>query len=543
MNGLRSAGFRPARLFALASLCLIAAALPAQMLHDEDDYGCSDQSSSGKYFLYAGGRRIGAAFAAISLPGDGIVFTHVSRGKTILERGYFDLRASRPLAVPAGVGEPADSGPFISGRARFLPRDEEALYGYIGVDGAWAVQPRFLAADDFDSGFAAVQDENGLWGVIDVSGDYAYPPRLKDKPPVAGGIALAEEKGKKYAFDLRRKRRSARFPVLGFEALPPAAAKAIGRASVLLVRASPGRPGGSLGSLYLPDGTPFADCLGPKGAKYRGYEYKLGDEVLTLSSARVRGKGGLDRSYDLVAFDYHGSMVFRCADDRVPAYRYEVFPDGYARRESYASLAGELGTVRASLLRPDGSTLIEGMFNSILDKRGDLIVAGFGNSFRGAFGLFDVRRRAFVIPPNKRSIAQQPGASLWLVEEFDGSCSLFDQARMETAARALPKYVIRISGDAVYAKQPSESDLALAPFPKLEFAVGKAGATARSGPDPRSKAVASLAAGRRGYVVAIDAAVSGGEGGQGFWMKARVEGSPLPYCWVFSRDIDFTIVA
>jgi hypothetical protein len=78
----------------------------------------------------------------------------------------------------SGIGAVMQAGPFVSGRARLLPADREALFGYIGVDGSWAIKPRFVHATDFHLGYAAAHEPGGKWGIIDVNGKWILAPTL-----------------------------------------------------------------------------------------------------------------------------------------------------------------------------------------------------------------------------------------------------------------------------------------------------------------------------------------------------------------------------
>jgi hypothetical protein len=66
--------------------------------------------------------------------------------------------------------------------------DATGKYGYLGIDGKWAIPPRFERADDFSEGFAPVQS-GGKWGYIWHTGEFAIEPGFDSAGRFHNGIA------------------------------------------------------------------------------------------------------------------------------------------------------------------------------------------------------------------------------------------------------------------------------------------------------------------------------------------------------------------
>jgi len=62
------------------------------------------------------------------------------------------------------------------------PWPHDGKWGYVTRDGEWAIEPRWIQAEPFSEGRAAVDggmERGGLWGIIDRNGDYVLEPFLK----------------------------------------------------------------------------------------------------------------------------------------------------------------------------------------------------------------------------------------------------------------------------------------------------------------------------------------------------------------------------
>ena len=74
-----------------------------------------------------------------------------------------------------------------------LPRD--GRWGYVTRDGEWAIEPRWIQAEPFSEGRAAVDggvEHGGLWGVIDRDGNYVLEPVLRPDRCSGSGEGLCE---------------------------------------------------------------------------------------------------------------------------------------------------------------------------------------------------------------------------------------------------------------------------------------------------------------------------------------------------------------
>ena len=95
---------------------------------------------------------------------------------------------AEPVAAaspPCGV-EVVDDGPPL------YPMPQDGKWGYVTRDGEWAIEPRWIQAEPFSEGRAAVS-KDGLWGIIDRQGEYVLGPVLRS--PIIGSPLLPFSQG------------------------------------------------------------------------------------------------------------------------------------------------------------------------------------------------------------------------------------------------------------------------------------------------------------------------------------------------------------
>ncbi len=103
-------------------------------------------------------------------------------------------------AAPCGM-DVVDEGPPL------YPMLNNGAWGYVTRDGEWAIEPRWLHAEPFSEGRAAV-NKDGMWGVIDREGKYVLAPVLRSSThgsplqPFSQGCATAnvQKDGNPHAF-------------------------------------------------------------------------------------------------------------------------------------------------------------------------------------------------------------------------------------------------------------------------------------------------------------------------------------------------------
>ena len=98
---------------------------------------------------------------------------------------------AEPVAAtspPCGV-EVVDDGPPL------YPMPQDGKWGYVTRDGEWAIEPRWIQAEPFSEGRAAVSKDGpyGLWGIIDRQGEYVLGPVLRS--PIIGSPLLPFSQG------------------------------------------------------------------------------------------------------------------------------------------------------------------------------------------------------------------------------------------------------------------------------------------------------------------------------------------------------------
>lgn len=68
--------------------------------------------------------------------------------------------------------------------------ERDDLHGWLGLDGTWAIAPRFCDGGDFVGGLAPAQDDAGRWGYIDPSGAWVLPPQFGQAGEFVDGLAI-----------------------------------------------------------------------------------------------------------------------------------------------------------------------------------------------------------------------------------------------------------------------------------------------------------------------------------------------------------------
>ena len=107
---------------------------------------------------------------------------------------YQGLGQNNILTTPktAKLKKPTKSG--------LIPVSVHGLYGYVTLEGAWAVPPRFEAANPFANDGGAWVRYQGKYGRINATGEWLVQPNFDDLEALAAnGLAKAKSNGK-YGF-------------------------------------------------------------------------------------------------------------------------------------------------------------------------------------------------------------------------------------------------------------------------------------------------------------------------------------------------------
>ena len=84
-------------------------------------------------------------------------------------------------------------GPFESGRAP--AKEVGGKWGYLDVDGKWAIPAKFERAGIFRGGLAAVKEVGGKWGYIKPDGSWGMEPKFSRARAFSDGLAAVSEQG------------------------------------------------------------------------------------------------------------------------------------------------------------------------------------------------------------------------------------------------------------------------------------------------------------------------------------------------------------
>lgn len=102
----------------------------------------------------------------------------------------------------------ASALPFSEGLAAVREKGENGQWGYVDRDFEWRVKPRFVAADSFSSGFAAVvAPANGRVGYVGHDGEFVVPAKYLEGFEFIGDYAPVRDEHGWYLID-RAGRRS-----------------------------------------------------------------------------------------------------------------------------------------------------------------------------------------------------------------------------------------------------------------------------------------------------------------------------------------------
>lgn len=545
---------QPAMLALLLSMVSpLAGAMDIGSLEPHSYYGGSFR------FCPSNGSALLGYYNFLSLSPEGIVFARVNHGDGgdgSPSYRYLSAATGNELAFPALAGsEVIKAGPFRSGRARVLLHDAEALYGYLDTAGKWAIPPRFLDADDFVDGYASVIDIDGKVLVIDATGKVALrleKERLKD---LCGGFALLESPEGSYAFDLKAGKKSGPELLHGFQRIPDSIRDRVGGAKfAFFVEQTKGVFYESMSSLVLPDGRSLAEAFGIKGSPFASASCELRGEYIRFSPAF----SGRD-TYG--ALPYRGNLVPMPAELAQADETPEFLPGGYwalrSRARSYLRhrddegyderMAGKTPGSTTSLYAADGKLLGKDLFSYVQESDGSLVHVLFGNysgnSVSGnsgcLHGLFDVKTMKFAVEPKKAAIAKVEGTSRWILRDFDGSCSLYDQAKGAVLGAKLPDMALRMEGSVVFADYESGSH---SPFDGLMAWVSTDKVNLRTGPSSTAAVLDVLDAGTFIRVMEISPALKTVGPYTGFWAKIACvddHGQKTQEGWILSPFIEY----
>jgi hypothetical protein len=112
-----------------------------------------------------------------------------------LQEKVVELQAG--LKAQDGTGEAQDIlaavGPYESGLAP--AKNAGGKWGYLDVDGKWAIAAKFERAGVFKCGLAAVKEVGGKWGYVKPDGSWGLEPKFSRVRAFSDGLAAVSEKG------------------------------------------------------------------------------------------------------------------------------------------------------------------------------------------------------------------------------------------------------------------------------------------------------------------------------------------------------------
>lgn len=213
---------------------LVSAGVYSDMIRlSDDDLFAACPVGSAKYGLICGDGRTLTDFVydSLSFDGETVLFAQGGLYGAMDAQGNVKIEPRYTRLIPMGEGmflalrsDPLDDspdtlyavaedgsehtagirlayGPFSAGQGLSVAVAQGGLYGYLGADGQWAIEPQFIWADAMRLGRARVRTESGM-GLIGLDGAWLIEPEegrlitsdTDESAPVLrvdeGGIAL-----------------------------------------------------------------------------------------------------------------------------------------------------------------------------------------------------------------------------------------------------------------------------------------------------------------------------------------------------------------
>ena len=213
---------------------LVSAGVYSDMIRlSDDDLFAASPVGSAQYGLISGDGKALTEFVydSLSFDGETVIFSQGGLYGAMDTQGIVKIEPRYTRLIPMGEGmflalksDPLDDspdalytvaedgsehsagirlsyGPFSAGQGLSVAVAQSGLYGYLGADGQWAIEPQFVWADTMRLGRARVSTESGM-GLIDLSGAWLIEPgdgqlivsdKTEDAPVLrvdAGGISL-----------------------------------------------------------------------------------------------------------------------------------------------------------------------------------------------------------------------------------------------------------------------------------------------------------------------------------------------------------------
>lgn len=411
---------------------------------------------------------------------------------------YTFWAANGSRVLPA-VGPLAAAGAFGSGRAPVLLADREALYGYMGTNGRWAIQPRFVEAEPFLDGYALAREPGGTWGVIDVSGAWVARPSWTSATNLGYGFILAES-GSRSVFDAKSAKvviQATEIQVTVHEGLTP------GKSILIFLARVSGKPDVLLGS----DGGDLLPLVSKDQLAFKGVPFPVSYRIGTTR-------------YGDIEYDEYGLLTYS----------------------------------KVEALRPDGTQASPFVFNKIGQFHGSVALVGFGNAYprsgrngtvgyeymassssEGVVGLYDFEAKRFLVDPNC-SLIQRIGPGRYYVLPIEGPAFLADQtgAKISEAVPGLRPTWIR--GPFYCCTQSSGEEM------EAMGLINNMAVRVRSGPGTDSAVVTQVDKGTRVTVRQVDPRVVSVAQWTGAWLLLDIldkDGRTAYTGWVLSEFVEF----
>ena len=112
-----------------------------------------------------------------------------------LQERVLEIRPGIKNQVGEGVGQDVLEAVGPYGNDRAPAKEPGGKWGYLDLEGKWAIEPRFERALVFHGGLAPAKEPGGKWGYLKPDGSWALKPKYTKARAFTDGLAAVSEQG------------------------------------------------------------------------------------------------------------------------------------------------------------------------------------------------------------------------------------------------------------------------------------------------------------------------------------------------------------
>ena len=112
-----------------------------------------------------------------------------------LQERVLEIRPGIKNQDGEGVGQDVLEAVGPYGNDRAPAKEPGGKWGYLDLEGKWAIEPRFERALVFHGGLAPAKEPGGKWGYLKPDGSWALEPKYTKARAFTDGLAAVSEQG------------------------------------------------------------------------------------------------------------------------------------------------------------------------------------------------------------------------------------------------------------------------------------------------------------------------------------------------------------